>query len=131
LALTFTEPPTDPPVAPAPSPPAGTGGEPPGAIPPFEAAPAAAATPAAAPIPRTRVSSLYVALVCSLLVLVLLLVFILENTRRIPITFFGATGKLPVGVALLLSAVAGALVFGVVASVRIVQLRRRVRQASR
>jgi uncharacterized integral membrane protein len=72
-----------------------------------------------------------VALVCSLLVLVLLLVFILENTRRIPITFFGATGKLPVGVALLLSAVAGALVFGVVASVRIVQLRRRVRQASR
>ena len=82
-------------------------------------------------IPRTRVSATYVALMCSLLVLVLLLVFILENTRRIPVTFFGATGHLPLGIALLLAAIAGALVLGIAGTARILQLRRRVRRPSR
>jgi uncharacterized integral membrane protein len=93
----------------------------------------AAASPAdvGRAIPRTRVSATYVGLICSLVVLVVLLVFILENTRRVPVTFFGATGHLPLGVALLLAAVAGAVILGVVATVRILQLRRRVRQAHR
>jgi uncharacterized integral membrane protein len=80
-------------------------------------------------VPRTRIGTAYVALVSGLVVLVVLLVFILENTRTIPITFFGATGRLPLGVALLLAAVAGALILGVVGTVRIGQLRRRVRRA--
>jgi uncharacterized integral membrane protein len=82
-------------------------------------------------IPRTRASTTYVALICGLVVLVLLLVFILENTRRVPVTFFGATGDLPLGVALLLSAIAGAVVLGIVGTVRIAQLRRRVKRARR
>lgn len=62
-----------------------------------------------------------------MVVLVLLLVFILENTRRVSITYFGATGHMPLGVALLLAAVGGALLVGVVGAARIVQIRRRVR----
>jgi putative membrane protein len=72
-----------------------------------------------------------VALLCGLIVLVLLLVFILENTRRIPVTFFGATGHLPLGVALLLAAVAGALILGIAGTVRIAQLRRRITHSRR
>jgi uncharacterized integral membrane protein len=82
-------------------------------------------------IPRTRVSVTYVALICGLVTLVVLLVFILENTRRIPITFFGATEHVPDGVALLLAAVAGALIIAVVGAARISQLRRRVRRGRR
>ncbi len=83
-------------------------------------------------IPRTRVSVTFVALMCGLVILVVLLVFILENTRSIPITFFGVTGHLPAGVALLLAAVAGALIIAVVgAPARIGQLRRRVKRSRR
>jgi uncharacterized integral membrane protein len=39
--------------------------------------------------------------------LVLLLVFILENSQRVGISYFGAHGHLPLGVALLLAAVLG------------------------
>jgi uncharacterized integral membrane protein len=40
-------------------------------------------------------------------VLVLLLVFILENSQRVDISYFGAHGHVPLGVALLLAAVLG------------------------
>jgi uncharacterized integral membrane protein len=57
------------------------------------------------------------------LVLVLLLVFILQNTRTVKISYFTATGTMPLGVALLLAAIAGVPLSGVVASLRIWQLR--------
>ena len=76
---------------------------------------------ASQPVSRTRIGTTHMALVAGLVVLVVLLVFILENTRRIPVTFFGATGRLPLGVALLLAAVAGALILGIVGTVRIGQ----------
>ena len=60
----------------------------------------------------------------------LLLVFILENTQRVDVTYFGASGHLPLGVALLLAAVAGALLVGVVGAGRILQLRRRIHSRS-
>jgi uncharacterized integral membrane protein len=75
--------------------------------------------------PRTRTSAAFMSLVAGAVVLVLLLVFILENTRSTSITYFGATGHLPLGVALLLAAVAGALLVGIVGTARIAQLRRR------
>jgi uncharacterized integral membrane protein len=59
------------------------------------------------------------------LVLVLLLVFILQNTRTVKISYFTATGTMPLGVAWLLAAIAGVLLAGVVASLRICQLRHR------
>lgn len=78
------------------------------------------------PIERTRLSATYKGLVGGAVILVLLLVFILENTQKVNVTYFGASGHLPLGVALLLAAVAGALLVGVVGIGRILQLRRRI-----
>jgi len=56
---------------------------------------------------RSGISSGWVALALFAVVLVLLLVFILENSQSVDISFFGAHGHLPLGVALLLAAVLG------------------------
>lgn len=66
-------------------------------------------------------------------VLVLLLIFILQNLRDVTVTYFGASGQLPLGVALLFAAIAGALVVAIVGVARLTQLRlnaRRRRRAS-
>ena len=72
---------------------------------------------------QTRISAAWVGVIVGALVLVLLLVFILQNTRTVKISYFTATGTMPLGVALLLAATAGVLLAGVVASLRIWQLR--------
>ena len=61
-------------------------------------------------------------------VLLLLLVFILENGQRADIGYFGAHGHLPLGIALLLAAVAGALLVIIPGTARIMQLRRTARR---
>ena len=66
---------------------------------------------------------LWVAAVLSALVLLLLLIFILENGQRVSISYFGAHGHLPLGVALLLAAVLGVLVVVIPGTGRIIQLR--------
>jgi uncharacterized integral membrane protein len=73
----------------------------------------------------TRISAAWVGVIVGALVLVLLLVFILQNMRAVKISYFTATGTMPLGVALLLAAIAGVLLAGVVASLRIWQLRHR------
>jgi uncharacterized integral membrane protein len=78
-------------------------------------------------IPHTRTARAHNALIAGAVVLILLLVFILENTRNVKVTYFGAGFQLPLGVALLLAAIGGALLVGIVGTARIVQLRRRVR----
>jgi uncharacterized integral membrane protein len=57
------------------------------------------------------------------LVLVLLLIFILENGQRASISYFGAHAHLPLGVALLFAAVLGILMVVIPGTARIVQLR--------
>ena len=61
------------------------------------------------------------------LVLALLLVFILQNTKSVRISYFTAHGAMPLGVALLLATVGGVLLAGTVASLRIWQLRHRLK----
>lgn len=75
----------------------------------------------------TRASHAWTGLVVGLFVLLLILVFILQNTKQVPVHFVGLHGKLPLGVALLLSSVAGGLVTVLLGVVRITQLRRRNR----
>ena len=70
-------------------------------------------------------------MVAGAVVLLLLLIFILENTQRVKISFLGAHGHVSLGVALLLAAVGGALVVGMVGAARIVQLRTRSRRSER
>ena len=75
---------------------------------------------------RTRISGTWVGIVVAAVVLVLLLVFILQNTRSVKVSYLGASGQIPLGVALLMATLGGVLLSGVVASLRIMQIRRRV-----
>jgi uncharacterized integral membrane protein len=72
----------------------------------------------------TRAGALWSALAVGFLILVLLLVFIVQNGDSTTIHMFGWAWQLPVGVALLLAAIAGGLLTFLAGSVRILQLRR-------
>lgn len=80
---------------------------------------------------RTRTGGLYAGLILSALVLVFLLVFILQNLDPVQIYFLGFSGGLPVGVAMLFSAIAGLLLVAIPGGLRIMQLRRAARRAAR
>ena len=88
-------------------------------------------TPGTAPVRRSRSGGLWVGLILSALVLLFLLVFILQNGAPVQISFFAFEGTLPVGVALLLAAIAGILLVAIPGSVRILQLRRAARRGAR
>ncbi len=60
--------------------------------------------------------------------LVLLAVFVLQNTQRVEVSFFGWNGEPPLAAALLIAVAAGALIVVAAGSLRILQLRRRVRR---
>jgi uncharacterized integral membrane protein len=84
--------------------------------------------PAAPPVqtavpPRTRVSGIWVASIAAVVVLLLLLIFILQNGAQVSVNYLGAHGHLPLGVALLLSAVCGVLLVVLAGAARISQLR--------
>lgn len=74
---------------------------------------------------RDGTKAFWAAVLFTLAVLVLLLVFILENSKHVAVTFLGATGHLQLGVALLIAAVIGALVVVLAVAARVLQLRRR------
>jgi uncharacterized integral membrane protein len=74
-------------------------------------------------IRRTRAGATWVAAATFAVILLLLLIFILENGHTVAISFFGASGHLPLGVALLLAAVLGVLLVAIPGTARIVQLR--------
>jgi uncharacterized integral membrane protein len=77
---------------------------------------------------RSGIGGLWVGLVLSALVLIILLIFILQNPDAVRIAFLGWDGTLPAGVALLFAAVAGVLLVAIPGSMRMVQLRRQARQ---
>ncbi len=81
--------------------------------------------------PRTRVSGIWVASIAAVVVLLVLLIFILQNGASVKINIFGANPTLPIGVALLLAAVLGALLVALVGAARVVQLRRTARKMAR
>lgn len=74
-------------------------------------------------LPRSRAGGLWVVLVAFALVLLLLMIFILQNGQRSDVYFLGAHGHLPVGVALLLSTIFGVLLIALPTAVRVLQLR--------
>ena len=73
---------------------------------------------------RTRISASWTAVVVAALVLVLLIIFIAENTQNSSVNFLGLHGTAPTSVVLLIAAAAGALIVVTVAVARILQLRR-------
>ena len=72
---------------------------------------------------RTRIGGIWVAAALFAVLLLLLLIFILENSQSVSIGYFGAHGHLPLGVALLLAAVLGVLLVVIPGTARIIQLR--------
>ncbi|HEX4704929.1 MAG TPA: lipopolysaccharide assembly protein LapA domain-containing protein [Pseudonocardiaceae bacterium] len=80
-------------------------------------------------VKRTRISGLWVGVTLAAVVLLVLLVFIIQNGQSVRISFFGAGLQLPLGVALLLAAICGVLLVAIPGYARIIQLRRAVRRA--
>jgi lipopolysaccharide assembly protein A len=109
-------------------PPAAGTGPPPAAAPPAAAPPATAAVPRQHVVRRTRLGGAWFGFAVGAVILILLLVFILENGHKVDISFFGAHGHLPLGVALLLAAALGILLVVIPGSGRIIQLRRTARR---
>lgn len=79
-------------------------------------------------VKRTRASGLWVGLITAAVLAVGFLVFIAQNSEKVSIRFLGFEGQLSLAIALLLSAVIGALVVAVPGIVRIGQLRRALRK---
>ena len=93
------------------------------ATPPMGNAPAKPPTPESA-VHRTRAAALWAALTLGFLVLIVLLIFIAQNTESAEFAFLGWSWSLPLGVAILFAAVAGGLLTVAVGAVRMFQLRR-------
>lgn len=80
------------------------------------------------PASGARTAGIWIALVLGAIVLILLLVFILQNNHPAQFHYFTADFSLPLGVAMLLAAIAGALVMALVGSVRMFQQARTIKK---
>ncbi|KQT94957.1 hypothetical protein ASG49_06385 [Marmoricola sp. Leaf446] len=76
----------------------------------------------------SRTSGIWSATVALIVVLILLAVFILQNTQRVEVSYFGWTGQAPLSATLLIAAAGGALLVASAGALRILQLRRRVKK---
>lgn len=83
------------------------------------------------PFRASRTSGLWAGLLSMAVVLVLLIVFIAQNTQEVEVTFLGWSGRTSLALALLIAAVAGLFLAAVSASLRMWQVRRRVRRSTR
>lgn len=79
-------------------------------------------------IPHTRTAQTWFSLSAGMVMLVVVLVFILQNLHSVKVHFLWATWTIPLAVDLLLATVLGGLIMFTVGSVRIVQLRRLARR---
>ncbi len=80
------------------------------------------------PLRGSKASGLWAGVVALVVLLVLLAVFVLQNTQSVEVEFFGWEGDAPLAAALLIAVAAGLLIAVVAGSLRILQLRRRVRR---
>jgi uncharacterized integral membrane protein len=94
--------------------------------PPQKAAPAhdADKKPRESAVKFTRTASVWTSLTAGFLILIVLLIFITQNTTSADFTFLGLHWSLPLGVAILLAAVSGGLITVLVGTARMYQLRR-------
>jgi len=80
------------------------------------------------PLRRSRTSMLWLATTGLGVVLVLLVVLILQNTQEVSFSFLWWEGTPPLAAALLIAAAGGIAVTAIAGSLRILQLRRRVKR---
>ncbi|MFF0487611.1 lipopolysaccharide assembly LapA domain-containing protein [Nocardia sp. NPDC004068] len=86
--------------------------------------PATTSTPVRRRSLRTRTGYTWTALVAAAILGILLLIFILQNSEQQQVHMFFWSFTQPLGVTILLSVIAGALVMALVGGGRILQLRR-------
>jgi uncharacterized integral membrane protein len=86
--------------------------------------------PSSAPVDHTRISASWTALVAAVLVFIVLIIFIAQNTQRSTVNFLVFHGHAPTAVILLIAAVGGAAIVVIAGVARIIQLRRMARHAN-
>jgi uncharacterized integral membrane protein len=59
----------------------------------------------------------------ALVLLILLIVFILQNSSKVEVHFLGLSGTIPLGMALLIASVGGGVVVAIAGVARVTQLR--------
>jgi uncharacterized integral membrane protein len=79
------------------------------------------------PVPHTRIGAAWFGVWAGIVVVILLIIFIGQNTAKVPIHFLWLDGLIPTALALLIAGVGGAIIATAVAAARIVQPRRLVR----
>ena len=107
-----------------------------GTLPPPSANGSSPPPPPAPQAPRrrrthTRISGMRTGLIAGFAVLIVVMIFIIQNTHAVNISFLGAHLHLSLAVALLLAAIAGALLMAAAGTARITQLRRIMRRDRR
>lgn len=80
---------------------------------------------------HSRIASVRIALITGFVALIVLVIFIAQNTRPTRVNFLGAHAGLSLAVALLISATAGGLLMAAAGTARITQLRLTMRRLSR
>ena len=76
----------------------------------------------------TRTGRVWVAVCAAALITVTLIIFMIQNTRTVQVTFVGLTGTTSLALMLLIAAVGGILLTLIIGSARILQLRHAVRR---
>ncbi|WP_408925582.1 lipopolysaccharide assembly LapA domain-containing protein [Corynebacterium sp. YSMAA1_1_F7] len=79
-------------------------------------------------VKKSLAGATWVGLIVGVLLLIVLLVFILQNQESAELQLFAWTMTFPIGVGMLIAAIVGALIMALVGGVRIVQLRKQVTQ---
>jgi uncharacterized integral membrane protein len=95
---------------------------------PATTAPPRAAAGPTSPVPPTLASAAWISLCTAAVTFVGLIIFMLQNTRSVEVTFLWMHGTLPLALALLIAGVGVAILTMVVGATRITQLRRLSRQ---
>ena len=80
---------------------------------------------------NTKAAAAWFATATALVLLVLLIILILQNQAVVEVKYFGFSGSIPLGTALLIAAVIGAGVVAIVGVVRLTQLRVGARRGRR
>lgn len=73
-------------------------------------------------------ASTWAALIVGFLLLIVLIIFIMQNQQEVPMNFLGWSGHFPAGIAYLMFSIGGALIMALVGVWRMLELRRQLRK---
>jgi uncharacterized integral membrane protein len=96
-----------------------------------EPAPGGVVPTSRSPVKSTRTSSAWASLAVGLVLLVVLLVFILQNLKTVRVSFFWVHWRIPLALDLLFATVLGGLIVFTAGSLRMLQLRRTARRQAK